>query len=180
MVISCKCLIGSVALWSTSFSLAARFALGYWPAPRVISSVVERFVHIEDVGSSNLSSPTIEPLCNKLATRRRFLRNGERVFVRRRTFGLTLASRAKKLDRTKAHCGRKYPCKGHCFQAKGRSRRVISSVGRALRLHRRCREFEPLITHHASREMLALRQKKSRPMTRQVALRLHRERRVLT
>ncbi len=27
-------------------------------------------------------------------------------------------------------------------------RRVISSVGRALRLHRRCREFEPLITHH--------------------------------
>jgi hypothetical protein len=26
--------------------------------------------------------------------------------------------------------------------------RVISSVGRALRLHRRCREFEPLITHH--------------------------------
>ena len=26
--------------------------------------------------------------------------------------------------------------------------RVISSVGRALRLHRRCREFESLITHH--------------------------------
>lgn len=26
--------------------------------------------------------------------------------------------------------------------------RVISSVGRALRLHRRCREFEPLTTHH--------------------------------
>ena len=25
---------------------------------------------------------------------------------------------------------------------------VISSVGRALRLHRRCREFESLITHH--------------------------------
>ena len=29
---------------------------------RVISSVVERFVHIEDVGSSNLSSPTIPPM----------------------------------------------------------------------------------------------------------------------
>ena len=28
---------------------------------RVISSVVERFVHIEDVGSSNLSSPTSFP-----------------------------------------------------------------------------------------------------------------------
>ena len=27
-------------------------------------------------------------------------------------------------------------------------RRVISSAGRALRLHRRCREFESLITHH--------------------------------
>ena len=27
--------------------------------------------------------------------------------------------------------------------------RVISSVGRALRLHRRCREFESLITHHS-------------------------------
>jgi broad specificity phosphatase PhoE len=27
-------------------------------------------------------------------------------------------------------------------------RRVVSSVGRALRLHRRCREFEPLTTHH--------------------------------
>lgn len=26
--------------------------------------------------------------------------------------------------------------------------RVVSSVGRALRLHRRCREFEPLTTHH--------------------------------
>ena len=26
---------------------------------------------------------------------------------------------------------------------------AISSVGRALRLHRRCREFESLITHHA-------------------------------
>ena len=25
---------------------------------------------------------------------------------------------------------------------------VISSVGRALRLHRRCQEFESLITHH--------------------------------
>lgn len=25
---------------------------------------------------------------------------------------------------------------------------VISSVGRALRLHRRCRRFEPVITHH--------------------------------
>ena len=32
----------------------------YQPKPyRVISSVVERFVHIEDAGSSNLSSPTI-------------------------------------------------------------------------------------------------------------------------
>ena len=30
----------------------------------------------------------------------------------------------------------------------GRCERVISSVGRALRLHRRCREFESLITHH--------------------------------
>ncbi len=29
--------------------------------PRVISSVVERFVHIEDVRSSNLLSPTINP-----------------------------------------------------------------------------------------------------------------------
>ena len=27
------------------------------------------------------------------------------------------------------------------------ARRVISSVGRALRLHRRCQEFESLITH---------------------------------
>ena len=26
--------------------------------------------------------------------------------------------------------------------------RVISSVGRALRLHRRCRQFESVITHH--------------------------------
>ena len=31
------------------------------PARRVISSVVERFVHIEDVGGSNPSSPTIPP-----------------------------------------------------------------------------------------------------------------------
>ena len=32
------------------------------PKPdRVISSVVERFVHIEDAGSSNLSSPTRIP-----------------------------------------------------------------------------------------------------------------------
>ena len=30
--------------------------------------------------------------------------------------------------------------------------RVISSVGRALRLHRRCREFESLITHHQPSE----------------------------
>ena len=29
--------------------------------------------------------------------------------------------------------------------------RVISSVGRALRLHRRCREFESLITHQSLR-----------------------------
>jgi hypothetical protein len=37
----------------------------YQTARRVISSAVERFVHIEDVGSSNLSSPTIFPhLCN--------------------------------------------------------------------------------------------------------------------
>ena len=28
------------------------------------------------------------------------------------------------------------------------AQRVVSSVGRALRLHRRCREFEPLTTHH--------------------------------
>ena len=27
--------------------------------------------------------------------------------------------------------------------------RAISSVGRALRLHRRCRRFEPVIAHHA-------------------------------
>src|SRR6056297_2199159 len=32
--------------------------------------------------------------------------------------------------------------------------RVISSVGRALRLHRRCREFESLITHHSKPPML--------------------------
>jgi hypothetical protein len=29
------------------------------------------------------------------------------------------------------------------------TRRAISSVGRALRLHRRCREFESLIAHHS-------------------------------
>src|SRR5690606_20383853 len=29
-------------------------------------------------------------------------------------------------------------------------RRAISSVGRALRLHRRCRRFEPVIAHHFS------------------------------
>lgn len=27
---------------------------------------------------------------------------------------------------------------------------VISSVGRASRLHRECRRFEPVITHHSS------------------------------
>jgi hypothetical protein len=34
--------------------------------------------------------------------------------------------------------------------------RVISSVGRALRLHRRCREFESLITHHSPSFELSL------------------------
>ena len=34
------------------------------PARRVISSVVERFVHIEDVGGSNPSSPTTSPRNN--------------------------------------------------------------------------------------------------------------------
>ena len=38
--------------------LEATMECGYVSARRVISSVVERFVHIEDVGSSNLSSPT--------------------------------------------------------------------------------------------------------------------------
>ena len=31
-----------------------------------------------------------------------------------------------------------------------RGYRVVSSVGRALRLHRRCREFEPLTTHQST------------------------------
>ena len=35
---------------------------------RVISSVVERFVHIEDVGGSNPSSPTIFPDFWRLST----------------------------------------------------------------------------------------------------------------
>ena len=33
--------------------------------------------------------------------------------------------------------------------------RVISSVGRALRLHRRCREFESLITHQFKQRLLS-------------------------
>ncbi len=40
-------------------ALARRRDWRYYARLRVISSVVERFVHIEDVGSSNLSSPTI-------------------------------------------------------------------------------------------------------------------------
>ncbi len=42
--------------WRWGLSRGARSGMG---APRVISSVVERFVHIEDVRSSNLLSPTI-------------------------------------------------------------------------------------------------------------------------
>ena len=44
---------------------------------------------------------------------------------------------------------KKYKNLLHIFGALDKTRsRVISSVGRALRLHRRCREFESLITHH--------------------------------
>ena len=42
---------------------------------------------------------------------------------------------------------------GACVNPSGQlddAARVVSSVGRALRLHRRCREFEPLTTHHLS------------------------------
>ena len=44
---------------------------------------------------------------------------------------------------------KKYKNLLHIFGALDKTRSgVISSVGRALRLHRRCREFESLITHH--------------------------------
>ena len=42
-----------------SISLAANLRERYHPVPWVISSVVERFVHIEDVSGSNPLSPTI-------------------------------------------------------------------------------------------------------------------------
>jgi hypothetical protein len=43
-------------------TLKLRQSSGQDREARVISSVVERFVHIEDVRSSNLLSPTILPL----------------------------------------------------------------------------------------------------------------------
>lgn len=42
------------------------------------------------------------------------------------------------------------PCGSETNRLNVRSRRAISSVGRALRLHRRCRQFEPVIAHHSS------------------------------
>ena len=51
----------------------------------MISSVVERFVHIEDVGSSNLSSPTILPSGKVVGHPTLFvLRHGETVWSRDR------------------------------------------------------------------------------------------------
>jgi hypothetical protein len=44
---------------------------------------------------------------------------------------------------------RVFPCAGGLKCLNTRPGRAISSVGRALRLHRRCREFESLIAHHA-------------------------------
>src|SRR6056297_2859441 len=38
--------------------------------------------------------------------------------------------------------------------------RVVSSVGRALRLHRRCREFEPLTTHHFPSDYAASKERR--------------------
>jgi hypothetical protein len=61
-----------------------------------------------------------------------------------------LTSRALSSKPTTGRVGKQriWPCEASANCLKVRPERAISSVGRALRLHRRCRRFEPVIAHH--------------------------------
>ena len=115
---------------------------------RVISSVVERFVHIEDVGSSNLSSPTSFPQGPCALRSPNALQASDRVKLHARHLPASPVLRRPGVSADR-WVGR--DCLPQSLGlAKGGRGWAISSVGRALRLHRRCREFESLIAHQTA------------------------------